>query len=92
METLYNHSPFLKEANKRFSAANAKNEANKKVQEKKRRDEAKQKKKEEEEKMLAEAKAESEKTGEPLDSILARKQTNAKGIFVMGTQKTDWSH
>ncbi len=80
METLYNHSEFLKETNKRFSASNAKNEANKKVQEKKRKDEAKEKQKEEQEKMMAEAKAESEKTGEPLDSILARKQSNAKGV------------
>jgi hypothetical protein len=30
--------------------------------------------------MMAEAKAESEKTGEPLDSILARKQSNVKGV------------
>ena len=29
---------------------------------------------------MAEAKAESEKTGEPLDSILARKQSNVKGV------------
>jgi cell surface protein SprA len=29
---------------------------------------------------MAEAKAESEKTGEPLDSILARKQSNIKGV------------
>jgi cell surface protein SprA len=50
------------------------------VQEKKRKDEAKQKQKEEQEKMMAEAKAESEKTGEPLDSILARKQSNVKGV------------
>ena len=50
------------------------------MQEKKRKDEAKQKQKEEQEKMMAEAKAESEKTGEPLDSILARKQSNVKGV------------
>ncbi len=80
METLYNHSEFLKEANKRFSASNQKNKANQAVEEKKRRDEAKKKAEEERQKMLAEAKAESEKTGVPVDSILAKKQGNQSGL------------
>ena len=41
METLYNHSPFLKEANKRFSASNAKAGANQKRMEKEKEDKAK---------------------------------------------------
>ena len=81
LETLYNHSSFLKEANKRFSASNARSEANKKVQEKKRDDEAKRKQKEAEAEALQKAREESEKTGVPLDTILARRQqTNAKGV------------
>ena len=85
METLYNHSNFLKEANKRFTASKAKNASKKKADAKKKENEAK--KKEEEEKKAARQKAEEEakEKGVPVDSILAKqektaqKQTNAKG-------------
>ena len=87
METLYNHSNFLKEANKRFTASKAKTASKKKADEKKREQE--KKKKEEEEKKLARQKAEQEakEKGVPVDSILAKqqaktpqKQSNAKGV------------
>ena len=85
METLYNHSNFLKEANKRFSASKAKSASKKKAEAKKKADEAK--KKAEEERKLARQKAEEEakEKGVPVDSILAQqnklpgKQSNAKG-------------
>ena len=85
METLYNHSNFLKEANKRFSASKAKSASKKKADAKKKADEAK--KKAEEERKLARQKAEEEakEKGVPVDSILAQqnklpgKQSNAKG-------------
>ncbi len=85
METLYNHSNFLKEANKRFSASKAKSASKKKADAKKKADEAK--KKAEEEKKLARQKAEEEakEKGVPVDSILAQqnklpgKQSNATG-------------
>ena len=86
METLYNHSKFLKEVNKRFSASKAKSAAKKKADTKKREQEAK--KKAEEEQKLARQKAEQEakEKGVPVDSILAKqqpktptKQSNAKG-------------
>ncbi len=89
LETLYNHSNFLKEANKRFSASAAKSAAKKKVDQKKKDDEAKKKAKEDEAKARARAEAESKSTGVPVDSILARqaaKQTNAKG---QSQQKVD---
>lgn len=82
LETLYNHSNFLKETNKRFSASNAKNEANKKKQEKKKADEAKKKQEEQEKAARQKAEAEAAKTGVPVDSILAKqaqRQSNAKG-------------
>ena len=86
METLYNHSKFLKETNKRFSASNAKNKSKKKVEEKKKADEAKKKAEEEKKQARQEAEEEAKKTGEPVDSILARqerqnakKQSNARG-------------
>ncbi|MCD8303382.1 MAG: cell surface protein SprA [Prevotellaceae bacterium] len=86
LETLYNHSDFLKEANKRFSASNAKSESKKKVDEKKKADEAKKKAEEDKKKARQAAEEEAKKTGEPVDSILARqaqqdaaKQTNAQG-------------
>jgi len=86
METLYNHSKFLKEANKRFSASSAKSAARKKVDAKKKENEAKKKAEEEKKKARAAAEEEAKRTGEPVDSILARqttagakKQTNAKG-------------
>lgn len=87
METLYNHSKFLKETNKRFTASKAKSESKKKADAKKKEQEAK--KKEEEEKKQARMKAEEEakEKGVPVDSILAQqakskpgKQTNAKGV------------
>ena len=84
METLYNHSNFLKEANKRFTASKAKSASKKKADEKKKEQE--KKKKEEEEKKQARLKAEQEakEKGVPVDSILAKqkpvKQTNAKGV------------
>jgi len=86
LEKLYNHSDFLKEVNKRFSPSNAKSKSKKKVDEKKKADEAKKKAKEEKEQLRAEAEEEAKKTGEPVDSImakkerqLAKKQGNAKG-------------
>ncbi len=86
METLYNHSKFLKEANKRFSASNAKRESKKKVDAKKKEKEAKKKEEERMRKARQEAEEEAKRTGVPLDSILARQnkngakaQTNARG-------------
>ena len=77
METLYNHSKFLKDANKRFTASKAKTESKKKADAKKKEQE--KKKKEEEEKKLAREKAEQEakEKGVPVDSILAKQQTKA---------------
>ena len=46
METLYNHSKFLKEANKRFTASKAKSASKKKADAKKKENEAKKKAKE----------------------------------------------
>ncbi len=86
MEKLYNHSPFLKEANKRFSAANARSNANQKRAEKEREDKAKKNAKEKEKEARKKAEQESMETGEPVDSILAKqqktssKQSNAAGI------------
>lgn len=82
METLYNHSDFLKEANKRFSASSAKSAANKKKEAKKKEDAQKRQEREEQKKALAAAEEESKKTGVPVDSILAinnAAQGNAKG-------------
>ena len=86
MEKLYNHSPFLREANKRFSAANARAGANQKRQEKEREDKAKKAAKEKEKDARKAAEQQSMETGEPVDSILARqqksssKQGNAAGV------------
>ena len=86
LEKLYNHSNYLKEVNKRFSASNAKSEANKKKMEKKKADEEKKKAKEKERLDRQKAEEEAARTGEPLDSVMARmtaaagKQTNANGI------------
>lgn len=84
LEKLYNHSEFLKEANKKFSASNQKTEANKKKQAKIKEDEAKKKAKEQEKAARMKAEEESKKTGVPVDSILAKqnipgKQTNSNG-------------
>ena len=84
METLYNKSPFLKEVNSLFSASKVKNEANKKRNEKKREKEKAQREKDKLEEARLKAEEESKKTGESVDSILARTmpkgtQSNAKG-------------
>ena len=84
LETLYNKSPFLKEANRVFSASNAKSEANKKRNEKKREKEKEQREKDKLEEARLKAEEESKKTGESVDSILARTmpkgtQSNTKG-------------
>ena len=77
-ETLYNHSKFLQEANKRFSVSNQKNEANKKKSEKQKKEEAKKARLEAQKVARQKAEEESKKTGEPVEAILAR-QTNEKG-------------
>lgn len=76
METLYNHSDFLKDVNKKFSASNVKNEANKKKTAKKRENDVKKARKIADEQARAAAEEESKKTGIPVDSILRR---NAQG-------------
>ena len=87
LEKLYNHSTFLREANKRFSASNAKSSANKKRLEKEKADELKKVQKEKEKQLRAQAEEEAKKQGVPVDSILAKqkagtaaKQSNANGI------------
>ena len=88
LEKLYNHSPFLREANKRFSAANARAGANQKRTEKENENKAKKAAKEKEKDNRKKAEQESMETGEPVDSILAKgkgqnlpgKQSNAAGI------------
>lgn len=92
LETLYNHSTFLKEANKRFSASAAKNASKKKVDEKKKADEQKRKEKETAQATRKQAEEEAMRTGEPLDSVLNRmsknkpQQSNARGTSI---QKLD---
>lgn len=81
LETLYNHSTFLKEANKRFSTSNIKSEAKKKEQAKKK--EAEEKKKAEA--LAAKERANAEKKAAAGDStalkaLNAKPQTNAKGV------------
>lgn len=86
LEKLYNHSPFLREANKRFTAANARAGANQKRQEKEKENKAKKDAKEKEKNNRKKAEQESMDTGEPVDSILAKgqkspsKQSNAAGV------------
>ena len=88
MEKLYNHSPFLKETNKRFSAANARAGANQKRMEKEKEDKAKKAAKEKEKDARKKAEQESMETGEPVDSIMAKqqkksplsKQSNVAGV------------
>ena len=81
METLYNHSTFLKDANQRFSTSTVKSEGKKKDQEKKRAADAKKK----EEAAQAKALAEAQKKAAEGDSTALKalqdptKQTNAKG-------------
>ena len=86
METLYNHSKFLKEANKRFTASKAKTASKKKADAKKKADEEKKKAEEEKKQARQRAEQEAKEKGVPVDSILAQqqpktpgKQTNAKG-------------
>ena len=86
LEKLYNHSPFLREANKRFTAANARSGANQKRQEKEKEDKAKKAAKEKEKSDRKKAEQQSMETGESVDSILAKgqegpaKQSNAAGV------------
>ena len=87
LETLYNHSEFLKEANKRFSASSAKSASKKKVDEKKRQDDAKKKEKEKDKDLLLKAQEEAAKTGEPVDSIMARLKKAAPGRTVQSNQR-----
>ena len=93
METLYNHSTFLKEANKRFASASVKNAAKKKDEERKKKEAERKKQKEEaakKAKELAEAKAQAE-AGDSTALIAYNKreaeaaqkdgkQTNEKGV------------
>ena len=86
METLYNHSNFLKEANKRFTASKAKSASKKKADAKKKEQEAKKKAEETEKQNRQKAEEEAKKKGVPVDSVLAQqkktpgKQDNAKGL------------
>ena len=83
LETLYNHSGFLADANKRFTASTVKSEAKKKDQAKKKEQEAKKK----EEEAAARKRAEAEKKAAAGDSTAlkalqdpnAGPQSNAKG-------------
>ena len=85
METLYNHSTFLKEANKRFSTSTIKSEGKKKDQAKQKEKDAKKR----EEEAAAKARAEAEKKAAAGDSTAlkalndptkARPQSNARGV------------
>ena len=94
LEKLYNHSKFLKDANQRFSATNARNAANKKKQEKQKEEEEKKKQREQEKAERKQAEEEAAAQGVPLDSILARKnqlpggkQTNEKGESLQKDKK-----
>ena len=88
-ETLYNHSKFLADANKRFTASTIKSEGKKKDQAKQKEKEAKKK----EEEAAAKARAEAERKAAAGDSTAllalndpskAQAQTNARG---RGAQK-----
>lgn len=92
METLYNKSPFLKEANRIFSASNQKSEANKKRNEKTRQKEQEAARKKKEQEARQKAEEEAKKTGESVDSILARTmpkgtQSNARGTSAQKNRK-----
>ncbi|MBR6129884.1 MAG: cell surface protein SprA [Bacteroidaceae bacterium] len=86
LEKLYNHSKFLQEANKRFSASNAKTKASQKKAEKEREDKAKKAEKDKEKEARQKAEQESMETGESVDSIMSRgqkgitKQSNVAGV------------
>lgn len=92
LETLYNKWAFLKEANRVFSASNVKSEANKKRNDKKKQKEQERKDREKLEEARTKAQEEAERTGESVDSILARTlpkgaQTNAKGASAQKDKK-----
>ncbi|MDE5787181.1 MAG: cell surface protein SprA, partial [Bacteroidaceae bacterium] len=72
METLYNHSKFLKETNKRFTASKAKSASKKKADAKKKEQEAKKKAEEEKKQARQKAEEETKAKGVPVDSILAQ--------------------
>ena len=86
LEKLYNHSKFLQEANKRFSASNAKTKASQKKAEKEREDKAKKAEKDKEKEARQKAEQESMETGESVDSIMSKgqkgitKQSNVAGV------------
>ena len=86
LEKLYNHSKFLQEANKRFSASNARAGANQKRAEKERENKAKKAEKDKEKSARQKAEQESMETGESVDSIMAKgqkgttKQSNVAGV------------
>ena len=98
LEKLYNVSPFLQAVNKRFSATNARNEANKKRTDKKARDEERKRQKKIEEEARQRAEQEAAKTGVPVDSILSKqpiigpsRQTNAQGVSPKKSSKKGYS-
>ena len=82
LETLYNHSKFLADANKRFTASTIKSEGKKKDQAKKKEKEAKQK----EEDAAAKKRAEAEKKAAEGDST-ALKALNAENLKAQGNAK-----
>lgn len=85
LETLYNKSPFLKEVNRVFSASNVKSAANRKKNEKRREKEEERREKNRMEKARAKAEEEAARTGESVDSILARTMANGAQSNVRGT-------
>ena len=89
METLYNHSTFLKDANKRFSTSTIKSEGRKKDQAKKKEKETKKKEEEAAAKKLAEAQKQAAAGDSTAlkalnDPAAMKAQGNAKGV---STQK-----
>jgi cell surface protein SprA len=89
METLYNHSAFLKDANKRFSTSTIKSEGKKKDQEKKKEQEAKKKEEEAKKKALADAQkkaAAGDSTALKALNDPTKTQTNAKGTSAQKKQ------
>ena len=90
LERLYNHSPFLQEANKRFSASSARANANQKRSQKEKEDKARKAAKDKANDARRKAEQEAMEKGVPLDSILSKgdkpatRQGNAAGV---STQK-----
>lgn len=81
METLYNHSKFLKEANKRFSPGSRKREADKKKEERKKKEEEKRREREEREKAERERKERlAQGKGTAADSLPANQLDNKRGV------------